>query len=233
MEEIRTKGIVIDTQDYKEYDKIITILTYDMGVIKAVVKGVKRNTAKSRFAGQMFCFLDLILSKKGIYYTVISSDLIESFFEIAYKYESFLLAVDIVKVIKFVSKYHPDSSELFVIFISILNVLLISETDLNIVYLKFLYETLKVLGFNHTFAKCDKCGSDIVNEAYLDTIMGGVVCNECKKKYSDKLLKHELVIIKSIAETEYSKLSTLNFEKEVSIKLLKFVQMLFKINCNQ
>ncbi len=233
MEEIRTKGIVIDTQDYKEYDKIITIFTYDMGVIKAVVKGVKKSTAKSRFAGQLFCFLDLILSKKGVYYTVISADLIESFFEIAYKYESFLLAVDIVKVIKFVSKYNPDSSELFVIFLSVLNVLLKSDANLNIVYLKFLYETLKVLGFKHNFAKCDKCQKELRESGYLDSIIGGVVCEDCRKQYSDKLNRNDLDTIIKIANAEYSKLSSLNLEEEVSIKLLKFVQMLFKLNCNQ
>ena len=233
MEEIRTKGIVIDTQDYKEYDKIITIFTYDMGVIKAVIKGVKKSNAKSRFAGQIFCFIDLILSKKGMYYTVISCDLVESFFEIAYKYESFLLAVDIVKVIKFISKYHPDSSELFVIFLSILNVLLKSDIDLNIVYLKFLYETLNVLGFKHSFKQCDKCHKDLKNNGYLDTIMGGVVCEDCKKKYSDTLNNKELLIINQIAKSKYGELATLNIAKDISIKLLKFVQLLFKINCNQ
>ena len=231
MEEIRTKGIVIDAQDYKEYDKILTILTYDRGVIKAVIKGVKKSTAKQRFAGQVFCFLDIILSKKGSYYTIISCDLIESFFEIAYKYDSFLLAVDIVKIIKYISKYNPDSSEIFVIFLSILNVLHKTDTNNNVVYIKFLTMTLKKLGFEHNYIDCDKCHQPIREKGYIDSRSGRLLCHNCNGKFIDSIEENHLKIINNIIMTDYVHLSDINIEDEVLINILRNIQTLFKLNC--
>lgn len=232
MEEVRTKGIVIDSTDYKEYDKLLTIFTYDMGVIRAVIKGVKKSTAKSRFAGQLFCFTELILSKRGEYYTVISCDLIESFFEIAYNYEKFVLATDIVKVIKFVSKYQPDSTELFITFVSILNVLLKTDTNLNLVYLKFLGETLKVLGYKHNYNKCDKCQISIENDAYLDLVAGAIVCGNCKTSKCAYIAKNVIHLINRVANSEYVDLETIETADDTALSALKVVQTLFKINCN-
>ena len=232
MEEIRTKGIVIDTQDYKEYDKLLTIFTYDRGVIKAVIKGVKKSTAKQRFAGQIFCFLDLILTKKGSYYTIISCDMIESFFEIAYKYDSFLLAVDFVKIVKYISKYNPDSSELFVVFLSILNVLHKLNANNNIVYIKFLTMTLKVLGFDHNYADCDKCHNRIRNNGYIDSKSGRILCDNCRSKYIDQISVTELTLIKDIMMTDYVDLESIEINDDRDVSILKFIQTLFKLSCN-
>ena len=44
MEEIKTKGIVISAKDFKDSDKLVTIFSFDFGVIRADdnVKKLKR-----------------------------------------------------------------------------------------------------------------------------------------------------------------------------------------------
>lgn len=231
MEEIRTKGVVIDAIDYKEYDKIITIFTLELGVIKAVVKGVKRPTAKMRFAGQILCFGEFILSKRGDMYTVITLDLVESFFEIAYNYEKFLLSVDFIKIVKFVNKYNPDSSELFVVFVAILNVLLKTQTDNNVVYIKFLIETLKALGYEHEYKICEKCRKPHEEYAYIDKFSGAIVCRDCVKDKSLRLNKDICDFLDLVAGTSYVELEGLTLPEEKLLNALKYLQILFKINC--
>jgi DNA repair protein RecO (recombination protein O) len=234
LSEIRTKGIVIDVKDYREYDKILTIFTYDLGVIKAVIRGVKKSTAKSRFAGQLFCFLDLIMTKHSDMYTVINVDLIESFFELAYNYDNYILAVDIIKIIKYVSKYNPDSTELFVVFLSILNVLMKTKTNSNIVYLKFLTETLRAMGYKHEWLMCDKCNKDIEDDAYLDTFIGAIVCDKCRGNNNNIVISRQgLEIIKLVNDCDYAHLSNINIDDDNTINILKLVQTLFKVHCNQ
>ena len=46
MEEIKTKGIVIKSVDYKDSDKLVTIFSAERGLIKARVRGVKKDKAK-------------------------------------------------------------------------------------------------------------------------------------------------------------------------------------------
>ncbi len=234
MREIRTKGIIIDTRDYREYDKILTIFSYDLGVIKAVIRGVKKSTAKSRFAGQLFCFVDLIMSKHGDMYTVISADLVESFFELAYNYDNYILAVDIVKVIKYVSRYNPDSTELFVVFLSVLNVLMKTKSNANVVYLKFLTETLKAMGYRHAWQKCERCSGIIDTVGYIDTIVGGVVCDKCKTKSDfSKIDGYDLELISRVSDCDYADLGSIDIEDSKAVEILKVVQLLFKVHCNQ
>ncbi len=47
--------------DYLENDKILTLLTAEMGKITAGIKGVKKAGAKLKFAAQPFCFAEYIL----------------------------------------------------------------------------------------------------------------------------------------------------------------------------
>ena len=43
MEELKTKGIVIKAIDYKDSDKLVTIFSPDLGLIRARARGVKKN----------------------------------------------------------------------------------------------------------------------------------------------------------------------------------------------
>ncbi len=230
--ELKTKGIIIDAKDYKEYDKIVTILTFDKGVINAVVKGVKKNTAKMRFAGQLFCFVDFVLSKKGGMYTVISADLIESFFEIAYDYDKYLLAVDLIKVVRYVSRYNPDSTELFVLFLTILNVLLKTKTQLNIVYTKFLVEATKNLGYAKNFVHCAKCGCEVGDTAYLDAKTCDIYCHNCIAKGMTKVSGEALHNLSIISRTAYSELEDINLSDIDTLGMLNLIQTIFKLVCN-
>lgn len=230
MEEIRTKGIIIDAIDYREYDRLITIFTFDIGVIRAVVKGVKKSTAKSRFAGQILNFVDLILSKRGEYYTVISADLIESYYNIASSYDSFLLATDIIKVIKYVAKFNPTSSELFATFLSTINILNSSDINHNLVYLKFLLETMKSLGYIHEFNICEKCGERIQDYGVVDNISGAIVCQSCATNGSTKLSAQHLDYISSVAQASYVELGSIAIQENDLLDILKAVQLVFKLS---
>ena len=231
MDEIRTKGIIIDAQDYKEYDKLITIFTLDLGVVKAVIKGVKKSNAKLRFAGQLLCFADFILTKRLGMYTVINADLIDSFYEIAYNYDKFLLAVDLIKVVKFVNKYNPDSSELFVVFVAILNVLLKTKVENNVVYCKFLIETLKALGYEHEFCCCEKCRKSNETEFYFEKFSGAILCGGCVRDKSLAITKEMMLYLEKISKSNYLELEKILIFEDNSLEMLKILQTIFKSNC--
>ena len=73
MEEIKTKGIVIKAQDYKDSDRIITIFSAELGLISARVRGVKKDKAKLAFATQPFALIEFMLVKSGNFYTCINA----------------------------------------------------------------------------------------------------------------------------------------------------------------
>ena len=79
---ITTKGLVIKVMDIRDNDRLITILTADLGLIKAFVSGAKKASNKNHANTSLFCYSDFSLSKSGDTYKVKESILISSFFNI-------------------------------------------------------------------------------------------------------------------------------------------------------
>ena len=70
--EIKTDAIVLRAADYKDADKILTLLTPSAGKLTAGIKGVKKSGAKLAFSAQPFAFCEYVLAQKGGRYTVTS-----------------------------------------------------------------------------------------------------------------------------------------------------------------
>ena len=51
----RVKGIVLRARDYKESDKILTLLTFEKGKISVKARGAKKAKSKLKAFCQPFC----------------------------------------------------------------------------------------------------------------------------------------------------------------------------------
>ena len=57
---ITFKGIILKTSEYKEKDRMISVLTKDMGIVSICVKGVSGKTSRFSFASVPFSYCDLL-----------------------------------------------------------------------------------------------------------------------------------------------------------------------------
>ena len=69
------KGLVLKTVDYKDADKIVTILTDSHGKISAKAKGVRRKSSTLSAAVLPFTYCTFQLFKQGKNYTLDDADL--------------------------------------------------------------------------------------------------------------------------------------------------------------
>lgn len=88
---IKVTGLVLNTKDYKENDKIAVIFTLERGKLNAVFKGVKAKS-KDENGGATFCFGEFIFSERGNNYITTNCTLTESFYDLAYQTERFFVA---------------------------------------------------------------------------------------------------------------------------------------------
>ena len=63
--EIKTEGSVLQSIDYKDHDKLLTLFSPTLGKILVGARGAKKPKAKLSFAAQPFCFAEYILAEKG------------------------------------------------------------------------------------------------------------------------------------------------------------------------
>ena len=60
---VKTNGIVIAENDFSDYDKMLTVLTGNLGKIGCVAKGARRPKSNFLAGSQFLCFGEYILYK--------------------------------------------------------------------------------------------------------------------------------------------------------------------------
>lgn len=67
MKTVRTKGIVIAEKIMSDFDKVLTILTPNIGKIECVAKGARRPKSLLLAGTQFLCFGDYLMYKSRRY----------------------------------------------------------------------------------------------------------------------------------------------------------------------
>ena len=89
---MKVNAVVLRAVDYNDNDKILTLITPELGKISAGIKGVKKAGAKLKFAAQPFCFGEYILAKRGERYTVINCSECQNFYDLSLDIKKYFAA---------------------------------------------------------------------------------------------------------------------------------------------
>lgn len=230
MEEYKVHGIVLNSSDYMERDKIITLFTLELGKISAKLKGVKSSKAKLKFAGQPFCFGEWVLNKTADKYTVVSCSLIDSFYDLTINYDLFLNASKILKTINYTFKPNMINETMFLAVINLLKFLVYGDCNKDLILLKMYFEILKESGYMASYTNCVKCGKPLVSNIYLDLNSSGFCCENCSNIESDLLLtRQEFAYMKIISSTSVNKIETIKIPESVVFNILNIVEKQLKL----
>ncbi len=229
MEDFKVNGIVLNSKDYLEKDKLITLFTLELGKITAKLKGVKSAKAKLKYAGQPFCFGEWVLTKTGEHYTVVSCSIIDTFYELTTDYDLMLCATKLLKLVNIVFKAGLINEKLFLSLINALKMIVYESGEKDLILVKFYMDFLNMSGYGVDFSCCSRCGKAFVNDVYLDFKSGGVVCMQCSNNESDIYLsKQEFAYLKLISSTELKKVNTIKIQVEVLTQIKALIEKKLK-----
>ncbi|MDP4132960.1 MAG: DNA repair protein RecO [Bacillota bacterium] len=174
---VKTKGLIIKQINYSDYDKMLTIISEDFGRISVSAKGVRSMKSKSRAACELLCFDEFVLSPgKNDVYTIISCELIESFYSL--RSDCIRLAVG-VYMADIAGQLSPE--DIKGLLRLLLNTLfMLQDESKEPMLLKCIYD-LKLLseaGFTPETDGCINCGAE-TGPFYFNALSGGVICKKC------------------------------------------------------
>ena len=109
MKQLLTKGIILARTDFGEADRIITVLTPEVGKLRLLAKGVRK--IKSKLAGgiELFSVSDLTyLQGKGEVGTLISSRLDKHYGNIVGHIDRVQLGYELIKQLNKATEDHPE-----------------------------------------------------------------------------------------------------------------------------
>ena len=180
MAEIKVNALMLRAVDYRENDKILTLLTAEMGRITAGIKGVKKANAKLRFAAQPFCFAEYILAERGGRYTVTQASECESFYELRCDVDKYYAACAVCEGAINLTEEGDESREIFALCIKALRDMCVSDQKMALI--SFLLSALKACGYGISLASfCPVCGSrlDGAEKLRFDLRSGSFTCWDC------------------------------------------------------
>ncbi len=180
MAEIKVNALMLRAVDYRENDKILTLLSAERGRITAGIKGVKKANAKLKFAAQPFCFAEYILAERGGRYTVTQVSECESFYELRTDFGKYYAACAVCEAAIALTAEGDDGAEIFALCIEALRDM--CAGDPKIALAAFLLRALKASGYGiNLTAYCPVCGNRLGSAEKLrfDMRSGTFGCWDC------------------------------------------------------
>lgn len=175
-------ALVLDSRDYGESDKIVTLFCQEIGRLTVIAKGAHRS--KKRFTNklELFSFLQISYSKSSSTGLAVldEAELINSFISLRQNYRNYLAASVIREYMMLVTNETLNDDSLFQLALWVLHSLNQEGKHRQIIAL-FLVKLFDFLGYRPNLSTCQHCGSKPANGdgAILSIEAGGIICRNC------------------------------------------------------
>lgn len=222
---VKTKGIVINQANSKESDKILTILTPDLGKISVIVKGAKKSSSKLAMS-ELFVFLDLVLYKNtGDIYILNSAQIIEMFYNLRIDVEKIYYLTYICKLVCDISTENQNSFELMQLLLN--TIYLYSENKKGNMFLATVFQIrlLRILGFRPKLDRCFCCNDE--NLVSFSIKYNSLICMQCSKQDTGSITFSQSTInaLKYILLSDAKKIFSFNISDGVLSELKLFIKI--------
>ena len=181
MKNIKVNGIVIAENNMGDFDKMLTILTPNLGKIGCSAKGSRRPKSLLLSGTQFLCFGEYMLFKGAEHYTMNSCETIEMFYNIRTDLDKLTYASYITKIINDVTTENQNSFNTLKLFLNTLYMISETDKDLDFITAVFKLRILKILGFAPNIRECTCCKTK-ENLTHFSIIDNGFKCSSCGKQ---------------------------------------------------
>lgn len=230
MKQIKLNGIILVENNMGDFDKMLTMLTPNLGKIGCSARGARRPKSLLLAGTQFLCFGEYMLFKSGENYSMNSCETIEMFYNIRTDLDKLTYATYITKIINDVTTENQNSYNTLKLFLNTLYA--ISETDKNLDFITTVFKLrlLKIIGFAPNIRECVSCKTkeNITHFSFKDN---GFKCNVCSKQDTGAVQVSEATqnAIKYIMVADPKKI----FSFQLSEKCTKELELVANIYLNE
>ena len=156
---LTTQGIVLRETNYKEADKILTVLTRDWGKRTVKARGCRRKNSKLTAASQLLVYSELTLSERGEFTTLTEADPLEQFWSVRQDLETLALASYFAEVAEASAQEGETCPELLSLLLNCLYALDTLKKPRALVKAVFELRLLCLTGYEPLLDACAVCGA--------------------------------------------------------------------------
>ena len=172
-------GLVLRVTDTKESDKILTVLTAELGRISVIARGARQKNSRLAAASQLFAWSEMTLYKRGEWYYLSAADPMELFAGLQTDLVRLSLAAYLSELTEFVAGEDTPAPELLRLLLNGLYALSALKKPPTAVKPAFTFRLLALAGFEPMVDGCAVCGAETAEQPMLDVVQGVVHCRRC------------------------------------------------------
>lgn len=185
---------------------MITIITRDLGVITAFVRGVKSIKSKRGAATSLLSFSNFSFEQKGDTYTITEASINKVFFGAGSDIVTLTVAQYFCELCNIFRPYENESEEFLRLILNSLHFLTENKRSPELIKAITELRVAVIAGYAPNIVACNGCGKfeDTVMNFKLDD--GTLYCNDCK---SDNCISLSLTVLQAMRHIVYSKFEQL------------------------
>jgi DNA repair protein RecO (recombination protein O) len=177
----RDAGVVLRTHKLGEADRIITLLTRERGLVRAVAKGVRKTS--SRFGGRLepFMHVDLQLAEGRSLDIITQVETLNPFArDLGSDYPAYTAGTAMLETAeRLVSEDGEPAVQQVQLLVGALKALVGRRSTPSLILDSYQLRALAVAGFAPSFDACARCGVEGPHRSF-HAASGGMLCPDCR-----------------------------------------------------
>lgn len=178
---IKSKGIIIASNNMNDNDKMVTLLTPDLGKIGCAAKGARRQKSALMAGTQFLCFGEFLIYKGVSSYNINSCEPIEIFYNIRLDIDKLKYASEVAKIVNDVTNENENTYRILQLMLNTIYMISESDKDLELILSIFKLRLLSIIGFRPIVEHCINC-DEKENLRYFSIRDNGLKCNACGRQ---------------------------------------------------
>ena len=192
----KTQAVVLKQIPLGEADRIITVCTPNMGLIRAVAKGVRRSKSKLRGHIELLNHISISLTRGRNLDIVSEAESINSFGNLRKNLKRLSIAFYIAEIVHGFSAEESPNIDLYRLLLTALSALEVADQiDLIVRYCEI--SALSSSGYKPELHSCVDCRSILEPRDHVFSYLkGGILCPNCRDEYGKNLIPVSLYAMK-------------------------------------
>lgn len=174
-----TKGLVLREAQYKDNDKLLSVLSDDLGLVTLKARGVKRKNSPLRSGCQLLGYSEFTVYERNGYYTVNEAEPLALFMGIRQDIELLSLGSYFAQLLETVATEGQSSPELLSLGLNSLYALDNLKKPQAMVKAVFELRLMCLAGFAPMLEGCSCCGAPEASRFLLQD--GVLICDVCSR----------------------------------------------------
>ena len=194
MRQTENTAIVLRHVNYRDNDRMLTLLSPSRGRIDAMLRGCRKPRSQNLNAGELFALGDYMLYESGGRVTVTSAQLIETFYPLRNQYDRLTCGIYLLNLAEAAAEPEQEEQELFMLLLHTLSRLTFSDQPWKPLLSGFLLHYAACQGFKPRLNHCVLCGREPREDeaCFFDAEEGGLVCSACRRPRQTPLSARQL-----------------------------------------